>query len=281
MELLTILLSLAFVHLWDGRNPVQRDDWYRRWLAALERQDWLANNPVATLVVAIATPTLVAILVLSILLSISEWLLLPAGVLVLLYSLGRGAFDEPLEFYTSAHVCNNWNLGVQQAAELGVEVSELTADDWARLHELVFRAAVYRGFERFFAVIFWFLLLGPAGALVYRLSWLYRSGAKVTGKVECWLWLLEWPAARVLGVSFAVTGNFVGCFQRWRDCFLCRRRSATEVLVQSAGGALSVDESAAGSDMVSRRALSALLGLYRRTLWLWLGCTGLWVILVN
>ena len=286
MELLTILLSLAFVHLWDGRNPVQRDEWYWRWLTTLKGQDSLANNPIATLAVAIGVPVLMVLLALGILMSISYWLLLPVSVLLLLYSFGRGPFEDPLEFYTSAHVCDNWNLGVQQAAELGVNVSAVVEGDWPRLHELVLRAAVYRGFERRFATIFWFLILGPLGAIISRLCWLYKRGDEQLDETPSdqatrWLWLLEWPAVRVLGISFAVTGNFVGCFQRWRDCFFCRSRSATDVLIQAVGGALSMDETAVAAEPVGRRELSALESLYRRTLWLWLGCIGLWAILVS
>src|SRR5690606_25380735 len=46
-------------------------------------------------------------------------------------------------------------------------------ENWAELDRRMLALVSYRGFERTFAVLFWFVVLGPAGALLYRLSSLY------------------------------------------------------------------------------------------------------------
>jgi AmpE protein len=54
------------------------------------------------------------------------------------------------------------------------------------------------------------LILGPIGALMYRLVFLANQKDSENELVDRWLWLLEWPVARVVGISFALTGNFSG-----------------------------------------------------------------------
>ncbi len=285
MQLLTILISLGFSRLWDGANPLQRDDWYWRWLNFLET-DCRLDNAVARLVLAVATPVLALIVTMAVVGAASYWLLLPLGVAILLYSLGRATMSDAVDAYTSACACNNWQFGVEQAATLGIDGQSMREGDWSELHQKVVQAAAYRGFERTFAVLFWFLLLGPVGALLYRLSWLYESRAADLASSECgysvasrWLWMLEWPAVRLTGISFAITGNFVGCFRRWRQCVVCASRSSGLVLYESVVGALFVDDSLLSAPQFTRRELSALRGLYRRTFWLWLGIIGVWNIL--
>lgn len=279
MQLLTLLLSLAFMRLWEGRNPLQRDDWYWNWLELLGRQAWLVNNPVARLLLAVGVPVLLAAIVIAVIASVSSWLLLPVGIAVLLYSFGREPLEGVVQTYVSACACEDWGLASRQAATLGVNVEANVENSWDSLHQRVLEGAAYRGFERLFAVFFWFLLLGPIGALLYRLSWLYQATGKAPAVAGRWLWLLEWPAVRLLGLSFAITGNFVGCIRRWRECFLCATRSSATVLAESITGALSVDEHLPLSPSLTRHELLALQGLYRRTCWLWLAAWGIWTIL--
>ncbi len=287
MQLLIILLSLGFRRLWDGANPLQHDGWYWQWLDFLERKELLIGRPLARLLVGIGGPLLALLIVMGLLSAVSYWLLLPLGVVVLLYSLGRQPMPDTVDTYTSACACQNWDFALEQAAALGVDRHCAAENDWDTLHKQVLQAAAYRGFEHSFAVFFWFMILGPAGALLYRLSWLYcdRLGRAATdpdedhSDAERLLWLLEWPGVRLLGISFAVTGNFVGCFHRWRVCFLCATRSSREVLYQSVLGALLVDDDLRPNPDITRRELAALRGLYNRTFWCWLGVIGIWGIL--
>lgn len=278
MQLLIILFSLGFVYLWGMTNPLQRDHWYRHWLDLCSKSALLADKPQLQLVIGVGMPVVALLLAMGLVIAISYWLILPLGVAVLLYSLGRHEISQPVEAYTSACACADWQLGLEQAKALGVETGAVAKDDWTSLHEQVLQAATYRGFERLFAVLFWFLLFGPAGALLYRLSWLYKEDRPDPASTG-WLWLLEWPAVRLLGISFAVTGNFVGCVRAWRISLLSGTATSSEVLSQTALGALLVDDDLQQTCAVTRRELLALQSLYNRTFWLWLGCIGVWGIL--
>ena len=85
-------------------------------------------------------------------------------------------------------------------------------------------AVVVNGLRRWFAVLWWFLLLGPFGAVLYRLTAL-----AVESPVSVLLpprnlagarWLLaalEWPVAQLMTVSMALVGNFDTVFRAWRE----------------------------------------------------------------
>ena len=91
--------------------------------------------------------------------------------------------------------------------------------DGASLVEAVFRNAQ----RRWFGVLFWFCVLGPFGALLYRLSVLAAEhdadvmppdtlqGARV------WLSLLEWPVTQLIALGLALVGNFDSVLSAWRE----------------------------------------------------------------
>lgn len=88
------------------------------------------------------------------------------------------------------------------------------------LVEAVFRNAL----RRWFGVLFWFLVLGPVGAIAYRLSVLAAVGP-IAGEVpsttregaRVWLAILEWPVAQLMTLALALVGNFDGVLSAWRN----------------------------------------------------------------
>jgi AmpE protein len=88
------------------------------------------------------------------------------------------------------------------------------------LVEAVFRNAL----KRWFGVLFWFLVLGPVGAVVYRLSALAAVGdiasrvpANTRQGARTWLAILEWPVAQLMTLALALVGNFDSVLGAWRS----------------------------------------------------------------
>jgi adenosylcobinamide-phosphate synthase len=72
-----------------------------------------------------------------------------------------------------------------------------------------------------FGVLLWFMLLpGPSGAILYRLSHLVRrrwAGLGAFGRFAVRAHaFLEWPAARLTAIAFAVVGDFEDAVYCWR-----------------------------------------------------------------
>lgn len=268
MNLVEILMALAIIQVWGRDNPLHRDGWFLGCAERLKKVRFMERHWSLPMAVSLAFPTLLTLLLFLVL---PGWLALIAGALILLYSLGRGEFATGVNSYVKACSEGVWDDAILAAEEQGVDHDPVRSQDWPRLHECMLQATAYQGFERLFAVLFWFVVFGPAGALLYRLSFLYAT-TFTSSHASRWLWAIEWLPARLLGVSFAVTGNFVGCLNRWKAHLLHASLPNDYVLMQSALGALSVDDELVQSCDVTQREVAALKRLYTRTLWFWLAC---------
>lgn len=269
MTFLSLLLVLALVQWWGSGAPLQRDGWFFRYA------DWLDNRPKLTwpagrLLLAVLVPVLALWLltwwVASTLAPI--WVLFIA-VPVLLYSLGRGDFTEQVRNYIEASYRKDSVSAALHLAQLqGKEVDDRDPEDWPTLHRQALRAIAYRGFERMFAVIFWFFILGPAGALLYRLSLLYRQ-REPSALVDRWVWLLEWPVVRLMGLTWAMAGNFDTCFFRCQRDSLDVHKRSSSVLYDHALGALGLPDEVCGEEPVTLDSISASQPLFSRSLLIW------------
>ncbi|KAF1690883.1 regulatory signaling modulator protein AmpE [Pseudoxanthomonas koreensis] len=76
--------------------------------------------------------------------------------------------------------------------------------------------------RRWFAPLFWFLLLGPTGAALYRLAERAALAGPARLPVEnaagarVLLHWLEWPVAQLMTLALALAGNFDLVFRAWR-----------------------------------------------------------------
>lgn len=274
MQLLTIIIALGFLQVWGADNPLHKDAWYKTWIERVGKFARVQSIPFLWGITAAGSVVLVLAIVLYWFLSPDTWLVglhLPLAVVILLYSFGRGEFTEIVAEYTNACYVEDWKSGVERARAFGVRVEEVKENDWPGLHERLLEEASYRGFERMFAVLFWFVFFGPLGALFYRLLFLYQQARPEDAYSYRLLWALEWVPVRVLGLSFSFTGNFVGCWSRWRETLFCRVSSSRAVLSRVVLGALSVSDEQTLNCEITRKELNMVSRLYTRTLWFWLG----------
>ncbi|HEY7885148.1 MAG TPA: regulatory signaling modulator protein AmpE [Cellvibrionaceae bacterium] len=290
MTFLSVVIVLLLVQWWGSGGPLQWDKWFYSWIDWLQARGdqqvpaWL----LAFLAIAVPGVTMVLLVALVTAFGSVLWLFL-INVPVLLYSLGRGRFKVAVEEYLqavqnddsvkAAHLLDEYNLDpALRADERG--------HDWTALHREALRVFCYRGFERMFAVLFWFLLLGAAGAFIYRLLVLYwarllDSNHPCTAHMTRWLTWVEWPAARLMGLTWALVGNFEFCMRQWRDKWW--KAKATPVfLVASLRGALGAsdhsepaedEDSALHAPYVepaySLKLVEHLLPMFSRALWAW------------
>lgn len=269
MTFLSLLLVLVLIQWWGSGAPVQRDGWFTGYCDWLERQPAL-QWPAVRLLLAVLVPVLALWLLtwgVACWLG-SNWLFLIA-VPVLLYSLGRGDFTEQVRAYIEASYRKDSVSAARLLADLqGREFDDADPEDWPTLHRQALKAIAYRGFERMFTVIFWFFVLGPAGALLYRLSVLYREQEQ-SALVERWIWLLEWPVVRLMGLTWAMAGNFDTCFFRCQRDFLDVEKRSSTVLYDHVLGALGLSDGVTGNEPVTLDSISASQSLFSRSLLIW------------
>lgn len=243
MEFFAIVIVYCLSQLWDSAGSLQQDDWIDR--LCLKSKDMFLSSRMRVCFL-LAVPSLVILIALAIVDSMLFGLvMLIIYVGALLFSLGRGDYSEDLYRYLNSWNHGNFESAYEHARQIGDFQPTDAVVDSQSLHQAVKTAFLYHGFERWFSVIFWFLVLGPVGAVAYRVGFLSaRSDALDPEDRALALRIvhyLDWLPARLLVLSFTLTGNFVNGFSHswgkiWSD------RSASELLDSCAMAALNGDE---------------------------------------
>jgi AmpE protein len=263
MIFLSLVVVLAILYWLGSASIIQYDGWFRLLVARLHKIPGIASIPALGLALALLIPLAVLLVLFALIFQISgKHGLIFLYVPILLYSFGRGNFIEEVKSYIDMV-----NRGDNEAASLWLESmrakkavgkdtdADAEISDWRSLHIRALKAISYRGFERIFAVIFWFVVVGPFGALLYRLSVIYRElveeGTNDSLVAAKWLWLLELPAVRLMGVTWAFVGNFET--SPMRKTLLDIESSSAHVLNECLRGALgaTTEYSAASMEKMS------------------------------
>ena len=181
MSFVVLLLAIVSEKFSSLRQRFQRDGGWLRELHALEASPKFATRPWLVLAILILCPVALLALLLWVLDPVAYGLLaLPVHVLVVIYSLGRGDIQAGLGPFRDA-----WRRGDLQA---GAHVAErdigITAENGEQLLEKVQSHLLWQSYQGFFAVIFWYFLLGPVAALSYRLLALAAEHGKNPELVE-------------------------------------------------------------------------------------------------
>ena len=128
------------------------------------------------------------------------------------------------------------------AAWCGQEYAEESAEGVARL---AMEHAVLRAHRQIFGVLLWFVLLGPAGALAYRLAAelaraeIVHDQGEETFARRLFVWI-DWLPARISALAFSVIGNFEDAMYCWRTQATLWPDTNAGVVLAAASGALGV-----------------------------------------
>ncbi|MDO7897343.1 regulatory signaling modulator protein AmpE [Pseudomonas citrulli] len=277
MSFLVLLLAVWIEKFSALRQRVQRDGGWLRELNTLEARPRWVNRPWLVLVVLVLLPVALLALLLWVLEPVAYGLLaLPVHLLVVIYSLGRGDLLADLGPFRDA-----WRREDLQAAahvakrDLGIE-----ADDGDQLLERVQGHLLWQAYQSFFAVIFWYFLLGPVAALSYRLLALAAEHSQNPGVAERAGQLrhaFDWVPVRLLAASFALVGNFVAVSRVMLHELLNWNISAADLIDKVGLVAGEIPRPMAGPDGIN--SLDRLWELLLRAAVLWYAGFALWTVL--
>ncbi|MGB0669653.1 MAG: hypothetical protein ACPH64_03375 [Porticoccaceae bacterium] len=278
MNFLIVLLAILLLEAYSELSFVQRDGWVRQWHAALRNLGLRGGSSVLGILLFVAGPLLLLWLLLSSLdqrgLGLLAFLL---ELTVLLYALGRGNLDTQITLLSSDLQRDDLQAAFHDAAVFNTAYREGSAESAEDLKEEIFAALPYRIFERSFAAVFWFFLLGAPAALAYRLLALHGDLRldNQDRRATKWLWLMEWLPVRLLGITLGLVGNFSQAAGSTRQLIFSRSIGTAEFLRHAIRGALQ-NEAALS---LSPTAISSLVSLMGRAMTAWLVVIAILVIL--
>jgi len=292
MTLIAILLVLAIERFIGAVDHLRKFGWYRhywRWLENRLSQRSIWQSPLG--VVTVVLPPLIVLALVSIALhSISPVLDFLLACIVLLYSLGPADLGHQVRRYTEALTSGD---PIEADEALGGFRNPRLEERYGRLAGILC-SLFEQANVRLFAVLFWFVILGPFGALLYRLTAeLWQRYAEVHGRfadgVRDLYNLLNWPATRLAALGFALAGSLVEALEGWHGAE-ARRLDVNEAVLCEAGlGALNYqqlsdeagDAAAASAEPDNETLIGwveAARGLETRTLIVWLSVLGIMTI---
>lgn len=241
MIFLTVLIVFGLVQIWGSGKPLQHDEWFYRIQEMCSSAMGAINGRRAAVVVAFVLVAVVQGVLHGALFGLLE---LAFSVAVVLYSLGRGDLNEAIVEYMDC-----WQRGDEEGAYLACQKwlgKAPDVDNKIAFHGWVRREYLYLSFERWFAVLFWFLVLGPAGAVAYRVSQLTRNAIEDEAERGAWdkfMFYIEWLPVRLLGLTFAVVGEFVEGLDMVKQKATCTETCSADLLDNYAISALRLDNS--------------------------------------
>ena len=245
MSLVELLAALMLAYY----RPLPREDWlrhpftpYANWLERNFNDGQARHGAIAALL-AVLLPVLSVAVAYLILSETNPLFGMLASIGVLYLTLRFGRFGAPAE--RIAHALSEQNLEGARA-ELAMWQSCQTETYTDReVAKSGIEATLRHAHHDLIAPLFWFVLLGPAGALMYRLAYLLKNAwseqhpdfRRFSQQLFDWL---DWLPARFTASCFAVVGDFEDAVYCWRTQASLWPNEAIGIILASGAGALGV-----------------------------------------
>jgi len=269
MALICILFGIIFDRVSDILENLRNFDWfdsYTRWV--LKTLPGISSQNLSSILILLL-PVMLVVMLLQIwfdgrLLGLVE---LSFGLVIFAFSLGPKDLNRQINRYLEAR-----ESGDEQAArtEASAIMQKESPDNLDQQTVEVMRSVLHESNDRFFAVIFWFVVLGPFGAMLYRLtSHTMRTtgNATLANAARQLQAILAWAPAHLVAMGYAITGNYEGAKKEFYgknkqdDLYDCNYHT----LITAGQGALS--DCTPGEETACIRSARALV---LRTLVVWL-----------
>jgi len=249
MKFLALLVTLLLEQA-RPLGPVNRVyDWFTEYAAGVESRfnagEW--RQGLIAWLVAVVPLLLLTAAIHSVLWHLNPLLGWIWGVAVLYLTMGFRQFSH---FFTDIMLALREErleaARVDLAAWRGASTAEFNASEVARV---AIEEGVIASHRHVFGPIVCFIVLGPAGALLYRLAgllsekWGVRTdpeyGAFGAFAAQFFHWL-DWLPVRATAASFAIVGNFEDAVYCWRTQAAAWANRAQGILLAAAAGAVGV-----------------------------------------
>lgn len=250
MNFLSLFAALLFEQMRPLRqgNPIQAA--FERYAATLERQFNAGQyfHGVIAWLLAVVPIALTTVLVYLVLNAVSPMLGWAWNIGILYLTMGFRQFSH--YFTEIIHALREGDDATARdyvARWRGESAVEFTPAEVARVS---IELALVGSHRHVFGPIAWFVVLGPAGAIVYRMAailaekWGSARAESELGEfglfAQRFFFWFDWVPVRLTAASFAIVGNFEDAIYSWRTQAIAWAARAHGIILASGGGALGV-----------------------------------------
>jgi len=237
MAFLILVISLLVFRLVAKRHRYYRDQWLHKWRDSVGGV--LGEGSWPTALITALIPALI-IGGVELWLSNQLWGILSflLSLAVVLYCLGRNeehtGIDQFRELIAKGDFESMWRTaqGISNT-HCGSEGCDSTQSAVCEMRG----AVALQRFEGWAAIMFWFLVAGLPAVVAYRVI---ERGCEpgVTNRYTQILHWLDWVPVRLMALCFALTGNFVACFNQLKKAISEPKTPTVQVLSATSYAAL-------------------------------------------
>ena len=260
--ILIVLVADRFVPDRAGFNPFS---WFHDWVESVEQRfnGGQSRQGMAALGLTVGSVFLVVLLLQALLASMNWWLRFGFDIALMYFFIQVNSRLDSAERIVQAVDDDDMSAAEDALAELPPVVDEPVTDAnpvWIGSMRLLVGADSW-----FFAPVFWFVVFGPAGAVLHYTTgvaaqaWDLRSSRfQEFGRSAHNLYqVLTWIPVRILAISYALLGDFESVLQAWNKQRDVWTGSGNQLLAAVGFGALGQDYDAQSPDSsLMRRTVS-------------------------
>ena len=242
MSLISVILALLAESFIESLPELRRFDLFDRYVSWMRSKlpVFSYQNGTVTLVIIVAGLGFAVWLITAMLGNVLGLFAFIFAVAVLIFCLGPGDLNQDVEKVVEAFEHEDYESANLHASKLaGVELAE----EPLQLLQTVKETILLQANTRMLGVFFWFIVLGPVGAVLFRASCLLKEANQSESDdfalaSRDFYDIMIWVPARICVLSYAIAGNFVDTMSYWNGLSDLWKRESEELIVVSGVGSL-------------------------------------------
>lgn len=279
MSLLVILLGITIDKFAESVESLRKFAWfinYSDWMR-LKLQQWSLRNDTVMLIIILFIPVFVVALVYQQLTDLLSLLGFVFSAAVFVFCIGPRDVHNRANKYIEALERGDQTEANQLVAEILDD--EPQPEDESQLIRRIDEILLIASNNNFLGMVFWFVILGPVGAIIYRLNHVLLKSLRADNSEEksgflqsaqLLFSILNWIPSHLTAITYAVTGNFVDAIHQWKihkSYDHLDPEAANNMLIDTGLGAIQID---ADAKVFDGQTIFDVLGLCRRTIIFWI-----------
>ena len=282
MSLLSVIFALIAESLISGLSELRKFDFFIRYVSWFRAKlpDFSFQTGSVTLVIVVGAALFIVWLVSAMLGNVLGLFGFIFGIAVLIFMIGPRDLDEDVQKVSKAFEDEDYEAANIYASEL---TGRIISEPPMQLAQTVKESILLQANTRLLGVFFWFILLGPVGAVLFRISCELKNNQAderddfANASRELYK-ILIWLPARICALSFAVAGNFVDTMSYWNGISDLWLRDSEEFIVVSGIGSLRYEQRIHRGEHGDEPDVSGMqhaLSLVKRAVIVWVVLLGL------